>query len=293
MTRLLIHRGLIFPPAGGSSGKAGRFTPPRVASRGSILLAILFALQLVAAAAVHADAELSMQDLQALDRQSQWTELLDAADRVKPAARTADWTRLVTAAATHVADQIERAGTSGLRQAERLLAVVPAAERKYGFLVADTGYLDAKGKALHGVVTACHREAIAGCGALVASLADGIVKFPPGTAKAIALLVAGDLAPADSVHFWALAVDDDKDTCTHVQLPRAVVGALRNASAAAQVADAQRVAVACFAALEPALIDELVAIKDDAKQRPLYLRNACPVLKAHGAMTIAKKKKCP
>jgi hypothetical protein len=72
-----------------------------------------------------------------------------------------------------------------------------------------------------------------------------------------------------------------------------VVGALRDASAAAQVADAQRVAAACYAALEPALVDELVATRDDAKQRPLYLRNACPVLKAHGAMTIVKKKKCP
>jgi hypothetical protein len=255
----------------------------------SLALTIL----VLAAAAARADAELSMQDLQALDRQNQWTELLDAADRVKPAARTADWTRLVSAAAIHVAEQIERAGTSGLRQAERLLAVVPAAERRYDFLVTDAGYLAAKGKALGGVVTACHREAHAGCGALVASLADGVTRFPPGTAQATALLVAGDRAPADSVHFWALAVDDDKDACKHAQLPRAVVGALRDASAAAQVADAQRVATACFAALEPALVDELVATKDDAKQRPLYLRNACPVLKAHGAMTIVKKKKCP
>jgi hypothetical protein len=256
-------------------------------------LLIILPILALAAVPARADAELSMQDLQALDRQHQWTELLDAADRVKPAARTADWTRLVTAAATHIAEQIERTGTSGLRQAERLIGVVPAAEHRYGFLVADAGYLDAKGKALHGVVTACQREALAGCGAVVASLADGVTKFPPGTAKAIALLVAGDHAVADSVHFWALAVDDDKDACSHPQLPRAVVGALRDASAAAQVADAQRVAVACFAALEPALVDELVATKDDARQRSLYLRNACPVLKAHGAMTIVKKKKCP
>lgn len=262
-------------------------------TRRLFMFSIPLAILVLAAPAARADTELSMQDLQALDRQHQWTELLDAADRVKPAARTADWTRLVSAAASHVAEQIERAGTSGLRQAERLLAVVPAAERKYGFLVTDAGYLEAKGKALHGVVTACHREALAGCGALVASLADGVAKFPPGTATAIALLVARDLAPADSVHFWALAVDDDRDACKHAQLPRAVVGALRGASAAAQVADAQRVATACFAALEPALVDELVATKADAKQRPLYLQNACPVLKAHGTQTIVKKKKCP
>jgi hypothetical protein len=234
-----------------------------------------------------------MQDLHALDRQKQWTELLAAADRVKPAARTADWARLVTAAATHVVEDIQRTGASGLRQARSLIAVVPAAEHKYAFLVSDAGYLGAKSKALQGVVSACGREAIAGCGAVVASLADGIARFPPGTAKAIALLVADDLTPAESVHFWALAADDDKDTCNHGLLGRAVVRALRSASAPAQVADAQRAAGTCYAALEQALVDELVATKDSAKERPLYLTNACPVLKAHGAMTIAKKKKCP
>jgi hypothetical protein len=258
----------------------------------SPILAVVATAALTAPAA-RADTELSMQDLQALDRQKQWVELLDAADRVKPAARTADWARLITAAATRIAEQIERAGATGLRQAGSLISVVPAAEHKYAFLVSDAGYLGAKAKALQGVVTACERGAISGCGAVVASLADGVAKFPPGTARAIALLVADDLAPADSVHFWALAVDDDKDTCKHGQLERAVVQALRSASAAAQVADAQRAAGACYAAIEQALVGELVATKDSAKERPLYLKNACPVLKAHGAMTIAKKKKCP
>jgi hypothetical protein len=255
-------------------------------------LSIVLTIHVLAATATRADSDLSMQDLQALAKQKQWNELLDVADRVKPSARTADWTRLVTAAATHVAEQIERAGTSGLRQAANLIGVVPAAEHKYTFLVTDAGYLDAKGKALQGVVTACGREALRGCGAVVASLADGVTHFPPGTAKAIALLVANDLTLAESVHFWALAVDDDKDTCNHGLLARAVVRALRSSSTATQVADAQRTAATCYAALEQALVDELVATKDAAKQRPLYLVNACPVLKRHGIMTIVKKKKC-
>jgi hypothetical protein len=255
-------------------------------------LLLVLAIHALVATAAHADSDLAMLDLQALDRQKQWTELLDVADRVKPSARTADWTRLVTAAATHVVGQIERASTSGLEQARSLAGVVPAAERKYGFLVTDAAYLDAKGKALQGVVTACGREAISGCGVLVVSLAAGVARFPAGTAKAIALLVADDLTPAEGVHFWALAIDDDRDTCKHALLSRAVVGALRNASAPRQVADAQRAAATCYAALEQALVEELVATRDNAKERPLYLRNACPVLKAHGTMTIAKKKKC-
>jgi len=262
-------------------------------TRLALFITTALAVTVLAATAARADADLSIQDLQALDKQQQWSELLDSADHVKPAARTADWTRLVTAAATHIAAQIEQAGTSGLRQASSLVGVVPAAEHKYGFLVRDAGYLAAKAKALQGVATACQRDAISGCGAIVAALADGITRFPPGTARTIALLVADDLTPAESVHFWALAVDDDKEVCTHAPLGRAVLRALRDAAAPRQVADAQRAATTCFAALEQALVDELVATKDDAKDRPLYLKNACPVLKLHGTTTIVKKKKCP
>src|SRR5688500_10204002 len=129
-----------------------------------IRLSALAILVLTALAAVaRADAELTMQDLQALDRQKQWAELLDAADRGKPGARTADWARLASAAATGVGGQIERAGASGRRQASGLIAVVPAAERKYAFLVGDAGYVGAKAKALAGVVTACERGAAGRC----------------------------------------------------------------------------------------------------------------------------------
>ena len=260
----------------------------------SLVLALLAFGALVALTpAARADSELSMQDLVALDRQKQWTELLDSADRVKPGARTVDWARLVTTAATRVVEQIARASTTGLRQAGSLLAVVPAAEHKYAFLVGDAAYLDAKARSLAGVVAACGREPIAGCGAVVASLADGVARFPPGTAKAIALLVGDDLTPAESVHFWALAADDDKEVCRPPLLGRGVLHALRSTQAPAQVADAQRAATTCFAQLEQSLVEELVTTKDTARERPLYLRNACPVLKTHGPQTIAKKKKCP
>jgi len=267
-----------------------------VARRLLLVLVLAFgALAALAAItpAVRADSELSMQDLVALDRQKQWSELLDSADRVKPGARTADWARLVTAAATRVVEQIARASATGLRQAGSLVAIVPASEHKYAFLVTDAAYLDAKARSLAGVVAACGREPIAGCGAVVAALSDGVARFPPGTAKAIALLLGDDLTPAEGVHFWALAADDDKDVCRHPLLGRSVVQALRSAQASAQVADAQRAATTCFAQLEQSLVEELVTTKDTGKERPLYLRNACPVLKTHGPQTIAKKKKCP
>ena len=116
-------------------------------------LTALFVIGLLGSA--HADDELTMQDLVALDKAKQWTELLDRAERVKPAARTADWTKLVTAAATHVVEQIDRASSSGLREAAAMVEVVPAAERRYTFLLSDAHYLDGKAKLLDGVTGAC------------------------------------------------------------------------------------------------------------------------------------------
>ncbi len=254
--------------------------------------ALAITVIVLAAAAARADSDLSMSDVQALDKQQRWTELLDSAARVKPAARTADWARLVIDAATHVVQQIEGASTSGLREASALVDVVPRAETMYPFLVGDASYLGAKAKALQSLVSACAHVTDYGCGAVAAALAEGVTKFPPGTAKAIAQLVGADISVAEAVHFWALAADDDKDTCKDPTFARSVVHALRESAVPRQVSDAERAAATCYAALETALLDELVATADDAKQRPLYLKNACPVLKTHGAMTIAKKKKC-
>lgn len=247
--------------------------------------ALAIAAIMLVAALARADVELSMPDVQALAKAQQWTELLDRAERVKPAARTADWSRLVTDAATHVVQQIEVASTSGWRAAAELADVVPRAEHTYPFLVTDAAYLGAKAKALQSLVPTCVHAAEYDCSGFVAALADGITKFPPGTAKAIAELFG---ANADGVHFWALATDDDKAVCNDAILARSVVFALRESAVPRQVGDAARTAAACYAALETALLDELVAADD----KSTYLKNACPVLKTHGAMTIAKKKKC-
>jgi hypothetical protein len=250
-----------------------------------LIAALAFALAPVLAAPAAAGDELSMQDIQALARQQSWTELLDSADRVKPSARSADWTRLVASAATHVVEQIDRDSDSGLRAAEKLVAAIPAAEKKYGFLLADKAYLAGKAKALSRVVAACSHERH-GCGAFVDALADGVDKFPAGVARQIALLLTDDSAPSQTIRYWALAADDDKDACKDGRLELAVLGALRGFSG--RLADAQRAATTCYAALEITLINAL----DAAKPKDPFITNACPVLKAHGSKTVVKKK-CP
>jgi hypothetical protein len=230
--------------------------------------------------------ELSMADLQALDKSQSWTEILDSAERVKPSARTPEWTRLVTSAATHVVDQIDHDSDTGLRAAEKLISIVPAAETKFGFLKTDRRYVAGKAKVLGRVVAVCARDGY-GCGNFIDALADGIDRFPSGVARQIATLMSNDTSAAASIHYWALAVDDDRDACNDGRLERAVLDTLHGAGGS-RLVDGQHAATTCYAALEIALVGAL----DAAKPSDPFVANACPVLKAHGTKTVVKKK-CP
>lgn len=229
--------------------------------------------------------ELSMKDLAALDAQKAYSELLDRADQVKPSARDASWKKLVTSAGTHVVEAITAGSSTNLDTARELIERVPTAERKYAFLRDDPGYRAAKAKAIEGVVALCKPEP-SGCGVLVSTLAVGVDKFAKGTARQIAGMVNEDLGAADALHFWALAVADDAAVCKDIWLERAIVATLT--AGGERVAEAQKTANTCIASVESGMTQALI----DAEDHSTYAKNACPVLKTHGAMTVLKKKKC-
>lgn len=236
---------------------------------------------------------LTMQDIQALAKQQSWSELLDQAQRVDPAARTAAWNQLIRTAAAHVITAIEKDSDSDWRAAERLVAVVPEIERKYAFLTSDKPYVQAKAALIARVVDACGRSDAFGCGSVIEALADGVDTFPAGTARTIALLISEEKSPADAIHFWALAAADDVEACRDGRAERAVLAVLRGGKTGKPLADAQRAADRCYAVIETALTRELIDTDATAKPQPAFLRNACPVLKKHGKLTVLKKKKCP
>jgi hypothetical protein len=229
--------------------------------------------------------ELAMQDLKALDTQKAWSELLDRADQVKPSARDASWKPLVVAAATHVVQAISADSTTSLATARGMIDRVPPAERKFPFVRDDAGYRAAKAKAIEGVLAMC-KDDHSGCGVLVEALAVGVDRFAKGSAREIAIMVGDDLGAAESIHFWTLAVGDDAAACKDIGLERSVIATLT--AGGDRVADAQKTANTCIAKLESALTQALV----DAEDHSTYAKNACPVLKPRGAMTVLKKKKC-
>jgi hypothetical protein len=229
--------------------------------------------------------ELAMQDLKALDAQHAWSELLGRADQVRPSARDASWKPLVVSAATHVVDGISTETATSVDTARALIELVPPTERRYPFVREDRGYLAAKAKALERVVSLCKHNDRRGCGVLVGSLSAGVDHFAKGTAREIAMMVSDDIGPAEAMRFWTLAVADDPAACKEIGVERAVIAVL--SAGGNRVADAQNTAIACFPTLESALTQELIASDNSS-----YAKNACPVLKPRGAMTVLKKKKC-
>jgi hypothetical protein len=236
---------------------------------------------------------LTMPDLQALAKQQSWSELLDQAQRVDPSARTTAWNQLVRSAGLNVITAIEKDSDSDWRAAERLVAVVPDIERKYTFLKADKPYVQAKAALITRAVEACARNDTFGCGSVIEALADGVDKFPAGTARSIAFMISEEKTPSDAIHFWALAAAEDVEACRDGRAERSVLGVLRGGKTGKPVADAQRAAASCYAVIETALVRELIDTDEKAKPQPAFLRNACSVLKTHGKLTVLKKKKCP
>jgi len=236
---------------------------------------------------------LSMQDLQALAKQQDWSEVLASAQRVEPGARTTAWNGLVRAAAVQLVAAVVQTSSSDVRAAQRLADLAPDIEGRYTFLLADKSYLQAKAQLLSRVVDDCIEQGLAGCGDAVERLADGIDKFPSGAARAIALMLSDERSPAHAIRFWALAIDDDPRVCRTGGLERATLAVLANDEPGPRLADAQKAAGRCYAALEPVLVKALIASDETAKPRPAFLRHACPLLKTHGKLTVLKRRKCP
>jgi hypothetical protein len=231
--------------------------------------------------------EVPMKELQALATHGNWRELLATAIKVKPSTRDADWRKLVVSAAVHVVNESTDA-TSGVSSTRDLLQIVPSAEATYGVLRDDTAYLDAKARAVQRVAAACAGGELVDCGGIVLALSAGIQRFPKGTARHLAELVESDVSAAEALHFWRLAVAEQREACKEPGVERAVIHVLASDAAGAPLDEALNITHTCLVQLESALLQALI----DADDGSAFARNACPVLKPRPGATIAKKKKC-
>ena len=231
--------------------------------------------------------EVPIKELQALAAHGNWRELLATAIKVKPSTRDADWRKLVVSAAVHLVNQSSDAA-SGASSTQDLLQLVPPMEGMYGFLRDDAGYLDAKARAVQRVAAACGGDEQVDCGGIVLALAKGVQRFPRGVAQHLAEIVERDVSPADALHFWRIAVAEQREACKEPGVERAVISALAADAAGTPLDEALNTARTCIVQLESGLMQALI----DADAGSAFARNACPMLKARPGAAIAKKKKC-
>jgi len=230
--------------------------------------------------------DVPMKEIQALASHSSWRELLATAIKVKPSARDADWRKLVVSAAVHVVnDNTEE--SSGVSGTEDLLYVVPQVEAMYGFLRDDTGYLEAKAKAVQRVLGSCGGDQV-DCARAVVALSSGIQHFSKGTAQRLAELVDRDIGAAEALHFWRVAITEQREACKEPGATRAVVSVLGSEATGAPLDEALNIARTCIVQIESGLLQGLI----DAEDGSAYARNACPLLKSRPGAATAKKKKC-
>jgi hypothetical protein len=228
-----------------------------------------------------------MKELQALATHGNWRELLATAIKVKPSTRDADWRKLVVSAAVHVVNESADA-SSGVASTQDLLRVVPPTEGMYGFLRDDAAYLDAKARAVQRVAAACGGDELVDCGGIVLALSTGIQRFPKGSARRLAEIVERDVSAADALHFWRIAVAEQREACQEPGVERAVIGVLASGAAGAPLDEALNTARTCLVQLESGLLQALI----DADDGSAFARNVCPMLKPRPGATIMKRKKC-
>jgi hypothetical protein len=231
--------------------------------------------------------EVPMKELQALASHGNWRELLATAIKVKPSTRDADWRKLVVSAAVHVVNESADA-SSGVASTQDLLQVVPPTEGMYGFLRDDAAYLDAKARAVQRVAAACGGDELVDCGGIVLVLSPGIQRFPKGAARRLAEIVERDVTAADALHFWRIAVAEQREVCREPGVERAVIAALASGATGAPLDEALNTARTCLVQLESGLLQALI----DADDGSAFARNACPMLKPRPGATIMKRKKC-
>ncbi len=249
------------------------------------LAAILLVLGLGAARALAE--EIPMKEIQALAAHGSWRELLATAFKVKPSARDSDWRKLVVSAAVHVVNDSTDA-SSGTSSTRELVTTIPQAEAMYGFLREDTAYLDTKSKAVQRVAASCGNGERYDCASIVLALSAGIQRFPKGTALRLAELVDRDIGAADALHFWRVAIAEQREVCKEPGVERAVVSVLASDVAGAPLDEALNTARACLVQLESGLLQALI----DAEDGSAFARNACPLLKPRPGAAVMKKKKC-
>jgi hypothetical protein len=245
----------------------------------------VFAIALCSAAASAADTKYEMADLQALEKQSSWEELVNHLEDIPPSKRDATWMGLAERSCSGLLDGVkidEHEAESAIYLADRILKRYPALKQSKAFMAkrADVGL-----KAF-GYTYSNYRHSAGDdqwIEQMKAFVKDDAVTadLPQRAAKKVQVyLVAYCAWP-----FWKMAIDRGGAVCKDADFQKSVVAAIDDGVWKEETVDTAQ--NKCWADMKAPLL----AAFDDAKKSG-FRKNACPMLKSKGALSGAQAAKC-
>lgn len=215
----------------------------------------------------------AMAELRALDKQSDWRELLSRVRQVAPTQRDAEWEALVERAAIGVLEgtDVKSAGEaeSRLRTMDELVKEYPSLGRSKTYFAkrAELGLHDLK-------LTFSNSRHSRGDDSWLPQVKEFVEKDTqtPGLAQRAAKeLILGRLVAEVAFPLYQVAFKRDGDSVCHdAELPKVIVGVIQDGSWADE---AKQVATErCWAQLKGPLLAEL-----EKKERP-YVKRVCPMI---------------
>lgn len=235
---------------------------------------------------LHAAESFVIADMQALIKQEGYIELLEKADKVSPSQRNEEWENLVLKAAKSLVEKTKQIAGKDSSMLRDVALPLEDAEKKFPFLQKNPDYNTAKGKSLVESSALCLKNDDLVCGQFIERLASSALSFPKGGAKTIALLIGK--ASGNSIHFWLLATQDDRSTCSDKTMSDQLISNLGSASKTSEIMKARKLVTLCYGALE----NQIKGRVNDARPKSQFLKNVCPAIVGIPNQTVFIKKKC-
>jgi hypothetical protein len=226
-----------------------------------------------------------MADLQALEKQGSWEELVGHLEDIAPSKRDATWTGLAErGGAAYIGSMKidEHSGDEVISAADRLVQRYPVLKQSKVFMAkrAEVG-LKAVGFTYGG--SSHSRSDDPWLDKMKEFVkADSVTPDLPQQAarKVQKYLVADSAWP-----FWKMAIDKGAQVCKDPDFQKSILAAIEDGVWKAETADVAQ--NKCWGDLKAPMLAEL-----DKGKSEHYRKNACPLLKSKGALSPTQVQKC-
>lgn len=237
------------------------------------------------AASAWAADKYEMADLQALEKQSAWEELFGHLEDISPSKRDANWNGLAERTSAHLleVEKIDEHSADGvLRASDRIL-------QHFGFLKQSKVFMAKRaelGLKAFGYTYSNYRHA-AGDDQWIDQMKEFVTAdtVTPDLPQLAAKKVQVYLVAYCAWPFWKMAMDRGATVCKDADFQKSIVAAIGDGVWKAETTEVAQ--NKCWADVKGPLLAELDKTKSED-----FKKNACPLLKAKGALSAAQTKKC-